>query len=175
MTTATEVSKARVRQFKMGECRASLERRDDGCLIVRNLAPLGAYGTKLTERLEHWAKIAPERVWLAGRENGAWRKITYAQALASVQAWVAERDWRRIDVVHAELGGGRHSEFLALCALAAMPHCAGLSILRCEISSGTSVSRATVNFHVGNILGKLGASTRTEAVATALRERLLPG
>ena len=62
-----------------------LERRDDGCLIVRNLAPLGAYGTKLTERLEHWAKIAPERVWLAGRENGAWRKITYAQALASVR------------------------------------------------------------------------------------------
>ena len=39
-------------------------------------------------------------------------------SLATAKAWVAERDWRRIDVVHAELGGGRHSEFLTLCALA---------------------------------------------------------
>ena len=44
-----------------------------------------------------------------------------------------------------------------------------------EIAERLTVSRATVNFHVGNILGKLGAATRTEAVATALRERLLPG
>jgi glycosyltransferase involved in cell wall biosynthesis len=47
--------------------------------------------------------------------------------LAAAQAWVAERDWRRIDVVHAELGGGRHSEFLALCALARLPKHPALS------------------------------------------------
>lgn len=47
--------------------------------------------------------------------------------LAAAQAWVAERDWRRVDVVHAELGGGRHSEFLTLCALARLPNRPALS------------------------------------------------
>lgn len=48
-------------------------------------------------------------------------------SLAAAQAWVAERDWRRIDVVHAELGGGRLSEFFALCALARLPNRPALS------------------------------------------------
>jgi glycosyltransferase involved in cell wall biosynthesis len=48
-------------------------------------------------------------------------------SLAAARAWVAERDWRRVDVVHAELGGGRHSEFLTLCALAALPNRPALS------------------------------------------------
>ncbi len=43
-------------------------------------------------------------------------------SLPAARAWVAERDWRRVDVVHAELGGGRHSEFLTLCALAELPN-----------------------------------------------------
>ncbi|MGC4059764.1 MAG: glycosyltransferase [Aquabacterium sp.] len=49
------------------------------------------------------------------------------ESLAAAKAWVAERDWRRVDVVHAELGGGRHSEFLTLCALAALPNRPALS------------------------------------------------
>lgn len=37
------------------------------------------------------------------------------------------------------------------------------------------VSRSTVKFHVSSILSKLGASTRTEAVAMALQHRLVDG
>lgn len=48
-------------------------------------------------------------------------------SLAAARAWVAERDWSRVDVVHAELGGGRHSEFFALSALAALPQRPALS------------------------------------------------
>ncbi|MBI3384434.1 MAG: glycosyltransferase [Aquabacterium sp.] len=48
-------------------------------------------------------------------------------SLAAARAWVAERDWRRVDVVHAELGGGRQSEFLTLCALASLPNRPALS------------------------------------------------
>lgn len=36
------------------------------------------------------------------------------------ERWVAERDWSGVDVVHAELGGGRHGEFFVLSALAAL-------------------------------------------------------
>jgi NarL family two-component system response regulator LiaR len=34
------------------------------------------------------------------------------------------------------------------------------------------VSRSTIDFHVSNVLGKLGAATRTEAVAIAVQHRL---
>ena len=43
-----------------------------------------------------------------------------------------------------------------------------------EIADQLMVGRATVKFHVSNILGKLGVGTRTEAVALALREGLVP-
>lgn len=42
-----------------------------------------------------------------------------------------------------------------------------------EIAERLTVSVSTVNFHVHNILDKLGAKTRTEAVAIAAREGLI--
>lgn len=48
-------------------------------------------------------------------------------SLSEARAWVAERDWQHVDVVHAELGGGRHSEFLTLCALAELANRPALS------------------------------------------------
>lgn len=49
-------------------------------------------------------------------------------SLAAARRWVAERDWSRVDVVHAEIGGGRTSEFFALCALVSLPDRPALSI-----------------------------------------------
>jgi glycosyltransferase involved in cell wall biosynthesis len=48
-------------------------------------------------------------------------------SLSAARAWVAERDWRRVDVVHAELGPGRRSEFLILLAMAGLPSRPALS------------------------------------------------
>lgn len=42
-----------------------------------------------------------------------------------------------------------------------------------EIAKKLFVSRSTVKFHVSNILMKLGASSRTEAVSMAIHERLV--
>jgi NarL family two-component system response regulator LiaR len=42
-----------------------------------------------------------------------------------------------------------------------------------EIADKLFVSQSTVKFHVSNILSKLGASSRTEAVATALKNNLV--
>ena len=42
-----------------------------------------------------------------------------------------------------------------------------------DIAEKLFVSRSTVKFHVSNILMKLGASTRTEAVALAVQRRLV--
>jgi len=79
------VLNAPLRNPELGDCHATMERRADGALIVHNTRPLDPYPEKLTQRLEHWAKVAPDRVWLAARENGEWRTITYAQALATTR------------------------------------------------------------------------------------------
>ena len=42
-----------------------------------------------------------------------------------------------------------------------------------EIASRLNISEHTIKFHVRSILGKLGASTRTEAVSRGLRGRLI--
>ena len=57
-----------------------VERRPDGALLARSPHPLGAYPRAVTDWLDHWAGVAPDRVFLAEREGEAWRKLTYAEA-----------------------------------------------------------------------------------------------
>jgi NarL family two-component system response regulator LiaR len=42
-----------------------------------------------------------------------------------------------------------------------------------EMADRLFVSRSTIKFHVSNILSKLGAESRTEAVAIAIHNNLL--
>jgi NarL family two-component system response regulator LiaR len=42
-----------------------------------------------------------------------------------------------------------------------------------EIAQKLIVSRSTIKFHVSSILSKLGVSSRTEAVAMAIQEKLV--
>jgi feruloyl-CoA synthase len=59
-----------------------VDRRPDGVMLARSPHPLGSYPRAATDWLDHWAKVAPERVFLAEREraSGSWRKVTYAEA-----------------------------------------------------------------------------------------------
>ena len=75
-----------LRQVKLGPSDTQIERRPDGTLLMRSPHALEPYPQKLTERLEHWAKAAPERTFLAQRTaTGEWRKLSYAQTLVLVR------------------------------------------------------------------------------------------
>ena len=74
---------APVRQASVGGCvEATIERRSDGATVLRSTEPLGEYPARLTDHLEHWARTAPERSFVARRDaSGAWQRISYAQML----------------------------------------------------------------------------------------------
>jgi feruloyl-CoA synthase len=80
-------SPAPLRPVTLGPQDVIVERRADDSMLLRSPQKLGPYPDKITERLVHWAKVAPDRVLFAQRDaTGAWRKITYAQALQQARA-----------------------------------------------------------------------------------------
>ncbi len=77
---------APVRQVRFPPAAVETWHTSDGGLVVRPKHPLGAYPDKLTERLDHWAAHAPDRVFLGERGRGGdWRTATYAQIRASAR------------------------------------------------------------------------------------------
>lgn len=62
------------------------ETRADGSIVIWREDALGAYASKINERLVHWAKAAPDRTWMAAREGDGWKRISYAQALTQVRS-----------------------------------------------------------------------------------------
>jgi feruloyl-CoA synthase len=76
-----------LRAISFGNPAVTIERRDDGTIYLRPKAKLGDYPVRLTDRLHHWVKAAPDRVFMAERDKtGGWRQITYAQLLTSTRA-----------------------------------------------------------------------------------------
>ena len=75
-----------MRPVRLGEAGMLLDKRADGTLYARSPVALGPYPERLTDRLAHWARAAPERVFLAQRgKEGAWRRVTYGEALALIR------------------------------------------------------------------------------------------
>ncbi|WP_291852388.1 feruloyl-CoA synthase [Bradyrhizobium sp.] len=73
-----------LRPISFGPPAVSIERRGDGVIYLRAKARLGDYPARLTDRLHHWAEVAPDRVFMAERDAArGWRRITYSQLLVS--------------------------------------------------------------------------------------------
>ena len=76
------------RDVPIGACRSvDVEQRPGGATVLRSTLPLGSHPERLTDRLEHWAREAPERTLAAKRRNGGgWQRLKYADALAGARA-----------------------------------------------------------------------------------------
>src|SRR3954451_23371917 len=112
-----KAASAPLRPARLGPADVLLDHKSDGTIILRSPHRLEAYPQKLTERLEHWAKAAPDRVFLAQRAaDGSWRKLTYAEAVSQVRSIAQSLLTRRLsaerpiailsgnDIEHALLG-----------------------------------------------------------------------
>jgi feruloyl-CoA synthase len=81
------MSAAPHREVKVGGCVAAIRSIDAGGVHrLQSAEALQPYPARLTDRLEEWARHAPDRTQVAQRgPDGAWRKISYAQMLDRVR------------------------------------------------------------------------------------------
>ena len=62
-------------------------RQADGSILIDRLDALGPVPDRLTDRIEHWAHVAPRRTWMAQRDAmGGWRRVSYADLFNHVKA-----------------------------------------------------------------------------------------
>lgn len=85
------MSAAPYRPVAFGPYGAEITPLPQGGCLIRASQPLAAYPRRFTEHLLHWASVAASRTFLAQRERGplgssgrAWRRLSYAQAVAQV-------------------------------------------------------------------------------------------
>ena len=75
-----------IREVRLGPSDVVFDRRPNGVIYVRSPHPLGPYPEEMTQCLEHWAAVAPDRTFLAERaSHGDWRRLTYTQARAQAR------------------------------------------------------------------------------------------
>jgi feruloyl-CoA synthase len=78
--------KTPVRSVRLRTSGATMQRRADGSFIIRPDEALEPYPRVITERLMHWASVAPDRPLAAKRRaDGTWRYLTYADAARTVK------------------------------------------------------------------------------------------
>src|SRR4051812_41730831 len=74
------------RPVRLGDLRPLVERDGEGALRVRAAQPLGDYPRSITDRLAHWAGVAPDRTLLAWRAGSGFARLTYGDALSRVRS-----------------------------------------------------------------------------------------
>ncbi|MCA6124703.1 feruloyl-CoA synthase [Bradyrhizobium sp. WSM 1704] len=84
-TSAPAAAAHPLRPISFGNPDVTVERHDDGTIYLRPKLALADYPVRITDRLHHWAKTEPNRVFMAERAPGGWRQITYAQLLETTR------------------------------------------------------------------------------------------
>src|SRR4029453_17494065 len=80
------------RPMKFGVTRAVLREGAAGTRYLRAEQPLEPYAHRMTDRLVHWARTSPDRIFMARRQRledgstGDWRTLTYGQALEAARS-----------------------------------------------------------------------------------------
>ncbi|NIZ10698.1 AMP-binding protein, partial [Pseudooceanicola sp. HF7] len=76
--------------------------KTEGAVLMRSQNALGPVAEVTADWLDHWAEIAPDRVFLAERQGEGWREVTYAQAHDAVRrmgAWLLAQGFGKGDII----------------------------------------------------------------------------
>ena len=85
-------STPRYRPLRFGVTEVRTRAADNGVVYVEAAQALQPHPVRLTDRLAHWAQVAPDRTWMAQRVKnadgslGEWRHISYGQAWAAARS-----------------------------------------------------------------------------------------
>ncbi len=123
----------RYRALEFGVTRIALRDGANGIQYLTAEQPLQDYARRITDRLLHWAQVAPQRTWMARRQrmadgsSGDWLTISFTQALQNA---------RRIGQALLERGLGperpvavlsendlEHAQLALGCIYAGVPYC----------------------------------------------------
>jgi feruloyl-CoA synthase len=80
------------RPLTFGVTRVNLRDGAPGVHYLRAEQPLQEFPSRMTDRLQHWAEIAPDRIFIARREKlagggtGDWQTVSYGEAWASARS-----------------------------------------------------------------------------------------
>jgi feruloyl-CoA synthase len=77
----------RFRSVNIKPIATTVRHGSNGVVYLSSPQSLGDFPVRITDQLEHWAREAPRRVFLAQRDlTGDWRTLTYADALDRVES-----------------------------------------------------------------------------------------
>jgi len=116
-----ESTARQIRSVNIKPIETTVRHGSNGVVYLSSPESLGAYPVRITDRLEHWAREAPGRVFLAQRDlSGGWRTLTYADTLDRVRRVSQALLNRRLSLEHPILilsGNGIDHAILALAAM----------------------------------------------------------
>jgi feruloyl-CoA synthase len=145
------------------------ERRGDGAIILRPDGALPVYPQRLMDSLEHWARVVPQRTFVARRDaSGAWQNVSYSQMLHRVKRVAAGLATRELSVDRPiAILSGNGLEHLAL-AFAAMwigvPSCA-VSPAYSQVSSDLGKLRYAMDLLTPGLVAAFDTKTFARALA----------
>jgi feruloyl-CoA synthase len=81
------MSESPLRPVKLWNPDIQWEQRADGAILVWQRDALGDYPARMSDRIDHWAGLDPDRIWMAERDaTGAWQPVTYGQLQRHMRA-----------------------------------------------------------------------------------------
>ncbi len=182
----------RYRPLAFGVTRVVQREGADGVRYLAADQPLQPHAPRMTDRLLHWAEVAPERSYMAQRlrsptgSTGAWRHVSYREALASArniaQALLARGLGAERPVAILSDNGLDHALLALGCLLAGVPHCS-VSPAYSTLSRDHAKLRHVLQTLTPGLVWAADAARYGEAIAAAvepgvevaLSEGTLPG
>ena len=73
------------KEVSFGSTKTYKKELENGVIHFGNLEQLEDYPEKLTDRLKHWASVNPNRTFIAKKENGNWKELSYAETHQKVK------------------------------------------------------------------------------------------